>query len=199
MSWKYRTMSTPDAYISKENADKIIAIARSQRDVLLFHILSRTGRRVTEVLMLRVSDINFESETIKWNILKKRKEHIIDLPVEKQTFKLLRDWIENKDLAGREFIFKGRGKAGHLTSRRVRYILVSYGKKLGISQLGGYNIHPHMFRHGFAIHFVRSMKKPDHIFHLQKLLQHADIRETMWYVDHFGRTETREVLEKMWS
>lgn len=200
MVWKYEPMGSPEAYISKDNADRIISMCRSQRDILLFHLLSRTGRRITEVLRIRPCDIMWDNKEIKWNILKKRKEVKVSLPQNTQTMKLLREYIiYHPEIDNIDYIFKSNSKDGHLTSRRVRYLLISYGKALGIEVLGNENIHPHMFRHGFAIHFVKNMKRPDQIFHLQKILQHSDIRETMWYVDHFGKGEIREAMETMWS
>lgn len=198
MAWKNELMNRPDAYISKEIADNIIQIGRNNRDKLLIQLLSRTGRRINEILELRVSDVQHDSNIITWNILKKRKPLRVSLPVDTDTIDMLVAYIKDKDLAGREYIFKSYGKTGHLTDRRVRYLLISYCKRLGINEVGGQAIHPHQFRHGFAIHFVRNMKRADQIFHLQKMLQHTDIRETMWYVDHFGQSEVRDILEDMW-
>jgi integrase len=200
MTWKYEPMGSPDAYISKVNADRIISLGRSSRDKLLFLILSRTGRRLSEVLQLRPKQIMWESKSIRWRILKKRdKTFTAVLPVDEITLATLRNYIIDNQLEDNEYIFKSYGKLGHLTQRRVQALLTSYGKKLDITYLGGDKIHPHMFRHGFAIHFVKHMKRPDQIFHLQKLLQHSDIRETMWYVNHFGQSEIREMVDTMWK
>lgn len=200
MTWNYDPMGSPDAYISKQNADKIIDLCRSNRDKLLFTLLSRTGRRVTEVLRLRFKHIVWDNNEIKWNILKKRKPMMVTLPTDKATIKMLRNYaIDNPKLETTDYVFKSYGKTGHLTSRRVEALLKSYAKQLNIETIGDKNIHPHQFRHGFAIHFVKHMKRPDQIFHLQKMLQHADIRETMWYVDHFGQSEIREMVDTMWT
>jgi len=174
-------------------------LGRSNRDKLLFHLLSRSGRRVTEVLMIKPIDIMWDTNSIRWNILKKRKATQTILPANPDTMKLLKDYIITKKIDAKEFVFKSYGKTGHLTARRVSYLLLSYAKQLNIDVLGGDKIHPHMFRHGFAIQFVKNMKRADQIFQLQKLLQHSDIQETMWYLDHFGQTEMREMMEVMWE
>ena len=204
MAWKYEPMGSPDAYISKKEADYIIVNARSKRDRVLFQLLSRSGRRVTEVLTLKPIDIMWDNQEIKWNILKKRKPLKIALPIDVATLWLLKDYLtsladtKNK-IEDYDYVFKSYGKTGHLTDRRVRYLLLSYAKKGGFEEVGGEKVHPHHFRHGFAIHFVKNMKRPDQIFQLQKILQHADIRETMWYVDHFGKSEVKELIDVMWS
>jgi len=199
MGRKYDVMGNIEAYITKEQADLIIESSRSERDRLLFHLLSRTGRRITEVLMLKAGDIKWETDSIEWNILKKRKATTAILPQNKDTIAMLKEYVNDKEIKPDTFIFKSYGVSGHLTSSRVRYLLKSYGKQLGMERIGGDAIHIHMFRHGFAVRFVRNMTRADQIFQLQKILQHSDIQETMWYLNHFGQSEMREMMEVMWE
>jgi integrase/recombinase XerD len=192
---KYELMGNPDSYISWEDADRIISICKSQRDRLIFRLLSRSGRRISEIMELKYKDIRWDNQSIKWHIKKKKdKAYTATIPQDEETMKMLRDWVIDENISGDEFIFKSYGKHGHLTERRVAYLLVSYTKKLGINDLGGEKIHPHMFRHGFAIHKVLTMKSPYDIFTLQKIMCHSDIRETMWYLDHFGENAVRKMM-----
>jgi integrase len=195
----YNPMGNIESYITKEQADNLIEIARVDWHKMVFLLLSRSGRRVTEVLMLKCNDIKWENSSIKWNILKKKKITTKVIPQDDHTLSVLKTFIINNKIGANDYVFKSYGKTGHYTRGRVNAILFSYGKKLNIDDIGGEKIHPHMFRHGFAIHFVKNMKRPDQLFQLQKIMQHADIRETMWYLDHFGQTEIREMMTMMWK
>ena len=195
----YNPMGNIESYITKEQADDLIAIARVEWHGLIMLLLSRTGRRITEVLLLKCNDIKWDNNSIKWNILKKKKAITKIIPQDEHTLSVLKTFIINNNIDADEYIFKSYGKTGHYTRARVNAIMLSYGKQLGLDNIGGEKIHPHMFRHGFAIHFVKNMKRPDQLFQLQKIMQHADIRETMWYLDHFGQTEIREMMEEMWK
>lgn len=197
---KYNPMGNIEAFITPDDAEKIIDTANKDWHKLVFLMLTRTGRRISEVLELKVKDIKWESDSIKWHIKKKRnKDYTAIIPQDKHTIEILRKWRMGKQLDDDDFIFDSRNsKTGHYTRAGVNRLLKTIGKKLNMSEIGGEPIHPHHFRHGFAIHFVKTMDRPDQIFQLQKIMQHADIRETMWYLDHFGQTEMREMMDKMW-
>jgi len=192
-------MGNIESYITKEQADSLIDTANVDWHKLVFLLLSRTGRRLTEVLTLKGGDIKWENDSIKWNILKKKKPTTKIVPQDEHTLSVLKMFVINHNINADEYVFKSYGKTGHYTRARVNAVLFSCGKKLQIEDIGGEKIHPHMFRHGFAIHFVKNMKRPDQLFQLQKIMQHSDIRETMWYLDHFGQTEIREMMETMWK
>ena len=62
------------AYLAPEQVDRLIALATNPRDVLLVRIPWRTGIRVTELISIRIQDIDFDNRAIVIKVQKIRKK-----------------------------------------------------------------------------------------------------------------------------
>jgi integrase/recombinase XerD len=163
---------------------------KAQRDSALLEMLYASGMRVTELVSLNLSDLDFEngnSGTVR--VQGKRtnaKDRII--PLRGSVVKVLKYYINN----GREqlalnpsedaLFLNNRGQ--RLTRQGLWLIIKHYVETVGIST----EVTPHTLRHSFAAHKLSQGKSLQDI---QKLLGHANISTTQVYA-HLGQEEKKE-------
>lgn len=141
--------------------------------------LAKTGVRVSELVRMKVEDV----KKGYFEILTKRKVRRIYLP--EKLIEESRDYLNTKD---RGFVFIGRyGKP--LTKEAVRQRLQRYAKLYGIRKEV---MHPHSFRHLYAIQFLRN---DGDLSLLADLMGHSDIATTVRYTQLTAK-EQRDRLNK---
>ncbi len=156
-----------------------------QRDRLLLEMLYATGVRVSELVNIKVSDIDEGAHNIL--ILGKgNKERyvtygdycseILDL--------YLSDGYLKLNINKSPYLFLNNN-GGNLTDRGVRYILDRIIKHTSIQK----NISPHMIRHSFATHLLNEGAD---LLSVQKLLGHESIKATQIYT-HVTTDRLKEV------
>lgn len=156
-----------------------------QRDRLLLEMLYATGVRVSELVNIKVSDIDEVGHSILV-LGKGNKERyvtygdycseILDLYLSDGYLKL----NTNKSC----YLFLNNN-GGNLTDRGVRYILDRIIKHTSIQK----NISPHMIRHSFATHLLNEGAD---LLSVQKLLGHESIKATQIYT-HVTTDRLKEV------
>ena len=156
-----------------------------QRDRLLLEMLYATGVRVSELVNIKVSDIDEAGHSILV-LGKGNKERyvtygdycseILDLYLTDGYLKL----NTNKSC----YLFLNNN-GGNLTDRGVRYILDRIIKHTSIQK----NISPHMIRHSFATHLLNEGAD---LLSVQKLLGHESIKATQIYT-HVTTDRLKEV------
>lgn len=156
-----------------------------QRDRLLLEMLYATGVRVSELVNIKVGDIDEDGHSILV-LGKGNKERyvtygdycseILDLYLSDGYLKL----NTNKSC----YLFLNNN-GGNLTDRGVRYILDRIIKHTSIQK----NISPHMIRHSFATHLLNEGAD---LLSVQKLLGHESIKATQIYT-HVTTDRLKEV------
>ncbi|MBI5739962.1 MAG: site-specific tyrosine recombinase XerD [Nitrospirae bacterium] len=145
----------------------------SLRDQAILEILYSCGLRASEVINMKVSDINFEAGFII--ILGKgSKERVV--PVNETALETIKKYIGelrpallNKKTSPFLFLRKG-GKP--MTRQRLWQLIKTYSGGLPVS------VSPHTLRHCFASHLLDGGAD---LRALQKMLGHADISTTQIY------------------
>jgi integrase len=170
------------------------------RDQVLFRLLILTGRRVGEVLNLKVKDLMYKDgkPMILWSIEKKKlnKEYLVLKPIDEETIDLTKQYIELEELDKEDWLFPSpKNHKKHLTRYRVFQLTREYCKMAGIERVGEKKPHPHHFRHSFAIRFTRMSKNPADIRKLQMMLEHSSLGVTEQYLQ-FTQEDTRDLLER---
>lgn len=159
------------------------------RNIAMIEVLYGCGLRVSELVGLKVSDIIFETRTLRCRG-KGNKERIV--PIGEYALEVLQNYLEHdrERLRGKhktEVLFlNSRGTA--LTRQGVWDILKKWAQTHGVQE----NIYPHKFRHSFATHLL------DHgadLRSVQEMLGHADIATTQIYT-HLSRQRLLEVFRK---
>ena len=144
------------------------------RDKAMLELLYATGIRVTELISLRVEDVNLPLEYIRCG--GENKSRII--PIGAQAKFSLRKYLEkvreNMILrADEETLFVNcNGKP--MTRQGFWKIIKAYAKKAGIEE----DITPHMLRHSFAAHLIENGAD---LRSVQEMLGHSDISTTQIY------------------
>lgn len=153
-------------YLTKEQVDIILDKARNdnKRNYLILLTLWRTGIRNSELIHLTKRDIDIKQGQIIIRQGKGHKDRMI--PLDKNLGDLLSYHSTDKGLDDKLF---------PLSDMSIRNITHKYQGEL--------DVHPHTFRHSFAVH---SLKSGINIRTLQKILGHSDLNTTVQYLDLIG-------------
>ncbi len=189
-----QTMKDLKGYLPEEKVNLLLDAATNLRDRLILQIMYRCGRRVSEVLAMRVDDIIWEENKIIFNILK-RKRPVKELkPVDEGTMRLLRAYVDGEvTLKG---VRKGieNGFLFPVTRQCVFKLVRKLGKQVGIEYVGIKKLHPHHLRHSFAVHQVKTrVKTAEDLRRLQMYMAHANMATTSHYLQ-FSPDELRDLV-----
>lgn len=158
------------------------------RDKAMLELLYATGIRVTELITLKLSDLNLQMGFIICR--DKNKERMIPFGAEarKAMIRYLEQARGNMvDNPSSEYLFANC--SGHPMSRQGFWKLIKfYAKKAGITA----DITPHTLRHSFAAHLVENGAD---LKSVQEMLGHSDISTTQVYVN-MNHNRIREVYAK---
>ena len=159
--------------------------ALGKRDLLILEMLYATGVRVSELVNIKVSDIDLGRRNIL--ILGKgNKERYVTYG------EYCEDALKSYLDSGRSFLcgidndyLFLNSNGGQLTERGVRYILDKIIKDTSINK----KISPHMIRHSFATHLLNNGCD---LLTVQKLLGHESIKATQVYT-HVSTDRLKDV------
>ena len=140
------------------------------RDLCMIALMLNTGLRASEVLHLRVRDIDWTSGQLMVREGKGKKDRTLWL--NEVDLDLLRSWKVRRPAAS-EFLFTTL-HGTLVKDRDLRAMVKRRAQKVGITK----DVHPHMLRHTFATDLYRVTKD---IRLVQKTLGHADLSTTMIY------------------
>lgn len=157
------------------------------RDRAMIEVLYATGLRVSELVGLKVNDINLLDGFVI-TMGKGRKERII--PLGKKAIAAVNSWLELRPavLHGRESLALFVTPRGKGFSRMGFWkLLRRYARGAGIAKA----ISPHKLRHSFATHLV---ERGADLRIVQAMLGHADLATTQIYT-HVDQTRLHRMYE----
>ena len=156
-------LSEGDIKILKNNCKTI-------RDKTLIELLLTTGCRVSEVINIKISDIDFNTNSI--NIIGKGNKQRVVL-FNNKTKNLIKQNI--KQSKNKEYLFSAQK---YPYQKLERFAVNAIIKKLseGINT----KVSPHIFRHTFA---TIALNKGMNIISIQKLMGHDNISTTQLYAE----------------
>lgn len=141
------------------------------RDQAIIELLYATGVRVSELVSIKLADIDFKNRVIRV-MGKGRKERIVVFS--KSCAETLLNFVKNHRKSPENPYLFTNNKGERLTSRGVEYILKGIAQKCNLD-LG---LHPHLFRHTFATHLLEGGAD---LRVIQELLGHESINTTQIY------------------
>ena len=156
------------------------------RDRAMLEIIYATGLRVSELVSLKLSDLQMDVGYLT-AFGKRSKQRIV--PLGESAIAALQEYLQNgrpglEKQKGSHFLFLNRSGEG-LTRQGFWKIIKRRALEAGISQ----SITPHTMRHSFATHLLENGAD---LRSVQAMLGHADISTTQIYTH-----VTRERLRKM--
>ena len=146
------------------------------RDRAMLEVLYATGVRVSELIGLKINDINLHSGCIT-TMGKGSKERVV--PLGQEALK----WVERYIKGSRAELLKGRTR-GHLfltlraapmTRQNFWCIIKKYARRASIDPG---KVKPHIIRHSFATHLL---ERGADLRVVQEMLGHSDISTTQIY------------------
>ena len=158
------------AVLSPEEVARLLEAAPGPKYKAALSAAYAAGLRVSEVVALKVSDIDSERLLLRIEQGKGRKDRFAMLSP--QLLELLRDWYRIARPA--VWLFPGRDPILPLTTRQLVRTVHAAANMAGIKK----RVTPHTLRHSFATHLLE--QKTD-VRLIQVLLGHAKLDTTMLY------------------
>lgn len=180
------TLSIDDIDRIIENIDKKTDMGK--RNQCILEVLYGCGLRVSELVDLKISNINFKENFI---IVEGKGEKTRLVPLAKSTAEYIIDYINtvrvnakvNKKFEDILFL----NSRGTNMSRVIVFIIIKeMTQKAGINK----SISPHTFRHSFATHLLQNGAD---LRFIQEMLGHSSITTTQIYT-HLKTEELRDVI-----
>ena len=190
-----KTWRTLPEYLSEEEVEQLLeqpelTTAYGLRDRAMLEVLYATGLRVSELIGIRLGEINFEVGCLR-TLGKGSKERIVPLgdSAVRWVKSYLKDARQNflRKRPASPFLFVTQ--QGHSMTRQYFWMLVrKYGRKVGIQK----KISPHVLRHSFATHLLEHGAD---LRAVQMMLGHADISTTQIYT-HVNRERLKRIYDR---
>jgi integrase/recombinase XerD len=169
--------------VAKENTPLVL------RDRACLEILYGAGLRISELLGVRLADLDLTDDLVKV-VGKGNRQRIV--PFGKKAAKSIENYLANgrpvlvRDRVVPFLVLNARGK--RMSRMGFLKILRKYRIKAGINK----RVTPHMFRHSFATHLLEAGAD---LRAVQELLGHVDISTTQIYT-HVDREYLREIYKE---
>jgi len=142
---------------------------RNRRDWVLFLTGVNTGLRISDILNLRVEDVQDEELVVTEKKTGKRIPRVIN-PTLKRAFKSY-----TRGMEGGDYLFCSReGENRPISRARAYQVLRNVALKYGLKRIG-----THTLRKTFGYHFYQNTKD---VVLLQEILGHADQSITLRYI-----------------
>jgi integrase/recombinase XerD len=159
------------------------------RDKAMLEVIYAAGLRVSELVGLRLQDVNLERGFVVV-LGKGSKERAV--PLGEVASALLKEYLER----ARPLLLKGQSSDAVFVSSRRRQLtrqmfwerMKHYVRKAGITR----NVSPHTLRHSFATHLLDNGAD---LRAVQAMLGHSDISTTQIYT-HVSRERLKRIHEK---
>ncbi|AWB46969.1 integrase [Paenibacillus sp. CAA11] len=143
------------------------------RDHVAMCVLIDSFARISEVLSLKITDIDFKLGMLFFDekIVKTRRGRSV--PVTKRTLRLLKELIRENEEFESEYIFL-TNYGEPIRDDRLRDRIKQHAKNAGLK----IRVHPHLFRHTSATMFLEN---GGDLRHLAGIMGHSDLRMVMRY------------------
>jgi integrase len=139
------------------------------RNYILFLLGINTGLRISDVLRLRVRDVE------GWDIFLREKKtgKVREVKMPKELKKALRDYIQDKPK--NEYLIKSRNGKNRPITRGMAYVILNQiADEFGLERIG-----THSLRKTYGYHFYNQFKD---VATLQAMLNHSHPKETLRYI-----------------
>jgi len=161
-------------FLTEKEIEKVLEVSDGKgvlalRDKAILEFLYSTGARVSELVTLKIENIDLVSGVVKVKG-KGRKERL--LPLGEPAINSIKKYLDARQDKS-DFLFINK-KGGGLSDRGLRGIVYKYIKKAAIHLKAS----PHTFRHSFATHLLN---RGADLRSVQELLGHSSISTTQVY------------------
>jgi len=155
--------------LSREEVKMIIDITNNLKHKMIISLAYGAGLRISEVVNLKIKDVNLEELTIHLKNAKGKKDRITIFPEK------IKNHVKNlvADKNSENYVFESE-RGGKLTERTAQKIFENALRKTNIKKDATF----HSLRHSFATHLLENGVD---VRYVQELLGHSNIRTTQIY------------------
>ena len=167
--------------LTKEEIVRLFDFLSNKKSKLIISFIYACGFRVSEIINLKIVDIDFENKIGHVRQSKGKKDRVFNIP--SFLTKQLSKQAEKQTEGNQEYMFTSTN--GRMSDRNIQKIVSIAAKKAGINK----NVSPHTLRHSFATHLLENGVD---IRKIQELLGHADLSTTQIYT-HISTEELKKI------
>lgn len=155
--------------LSREEIKRIIENTKNNKHKLMIILSYSSGLRVSEIVNLKVKDLNLDEFTIHLKRAKGMKDRITIFP--EKILNEIKNLIAGKNL--NDYVFESE-RGGKLTTATAQKVFIKSLQRSKINKTATF----HSLRHSFATHLLENGTD---IRYVQELLGHSNIRTTQIY------------------
>jgi integrase/recombinase XerD len=170
--------------MSIEDVQKLLAQVKNNKHYFMLALTYGTGMRVSEIVNLRIIDIDTNRKTVFIRKAKGKKDRVVGFPKSLLQFYELYK-LEYKPT---DYVFEGQ-YGGQYSAKSVQEVFQQAKQKAEIENIKGI----HSFRHSYATHLH---EMGTDITSIQKLLGHNDIKTTMIYT-HISQKDMENIISPL--
>lgn len=179
------------AALSEEQVEKLLFYLEdhtkvSQRNKLIAYLLLYTGVRVSELVSIKLSDIDYLASTLT---VRGKGGKIREISLRQDVVHLIRSYVKEERLKSKfkdsEYLLLSQ-RAPKVHRDAIRDWLANISKELG------FKLHPHLFRHTFC---TRLLKKGVDLTTVSKLAGHSTVNMTAKFYIQTTRQEKMDAVQ----
>lgn len=169
--------------MTKEEVKRLINSIYSDKSRLMVSMLYACGFRISELINLNITDLNFLEKTGMVKQAKGKKDRVFNIPA----FLVadLNKQIEEQKKLNHELLFSNEETGKKLSASNIEKIVRKAVKRAGIQK----DVHCHTLRHSFATHLLENGVD---LRTIQTLLGHSSISTTELYT-HISNQQIKNV------
>lgn len=156
-------------YLTAVEVKRLLQQCTNLKHSCILKILYGCGLRVSEVIALKIADIDSTAMRIHIRAAKGKKDRVVPLP--QTLLQHLRQYYVS--FQPKRYLFEGQ-YSGKYTPKSIQSFIKKYAQKANIQK----TVTPHMLRHSYATH---QLENGVHIRYVQELLGHNSIKTTELY------------------
>lgn len=177
--------------LSEEQVEKLLFYLEdhtkvSQRNKLIAYLLLYTGVRVSELVSIKLSDIDYLASTLT---VRGKGGKIREISLRQDVVHLIRSYVKEERLKSKfkdsEYLLLSQ-RAPKVHRDAIRDWLANISKVLG------FKLHPHLFRHTFC---TRLLKKGVDLTTVSKLAGHSTVNMTAKFYIQTTRQEKMDAVQ----
>ena len=174
--------------LSEEEVVRLLGAITNVKHRAMAMMLYATGLRLSELLAVRLEDLDTESMRLRVVAAKGGRQRYVMLS--ERLLRTLRAYIECYQPSS--LLFFGPDRRRPLEPSSVQRVVKAAAQRAGITK----SVSPHVLRHSFATHL---MERGTSVVYIQELLGHRAIQTTLGYVRvcRSGATRVSSPLDRL--
>ncbi len=156
--------------LSKQEVIELIRVTKNLKHRVCIGLIYSSGLRISELINLKISDIDFQRMVLKVNFGKGRKDRYV--PIAQVLLPMLKNYLET--YRPQHYFVEGHVLGDTYSAASIRKFLKYNCYKANIYK----KVTPHTLRHSYATHLLESGTD---IRYIQELLGHSRPETTMLY------------------